>query len=119
MKNILKLFKKPCKSLNERLGMSNEAYSKQSEDLALLCVDRLATTGKLDHYKLSLYAIEEVRFKHFGETKAPLSQYEKDIFIAGMIQRYLLLPETETRIGVAAYAKQLEEGLNDFDCNED
>lgn len=108
---------RPCKSLNELFGMSNEEYAKTSEDLALLCVDRLVTTGKLSHKVIAEYIIAEIRFKHFGEINAQVSQYEKDLFIGGMLMRFLLMPDVEKNIAVTAYAKQLENGLNGLDID--
>ncbi len=87
------------KTLNEALGMSNEDYIKWTKDMADLCVDRLASTGKISHTSIARYLMEEIRHKHFGETNSPLSQYEIDIFLSGMVMRYLLLPETEKQIG--------------------
>ena len=102
------------KTLNESLGMSNEIYKKWSEDMALVCVDRLAETGKLNHKDIARYIMEEIRHKHLGETTSKFSQYELDLFIGGMIMRYLLFPDTEKQIGCAAYAKQMADGLNDY-----
>jgi len=102
------------KSLNEEFGVSNETYKQQSQDFALLCVDRLAETGKLDHKTIADYIISELRFKYFGEINSDLSDYEKELFVSGMLMRYLLLPETEKQIGCAAYAKQMIDGINNF-----
>ena len=105
-----------AKSINELFGVSNEDYTTQSQDLALLCVDRLAETGKLNYKAIADYIISELRFRHFGKTDTDnnLSIYEKELFVSGMLMRYLLLPDTEKHIGCAAYAKNLENGLNDY-----
>ena len=102
------------KTLNEALGMSNEDYKKWTEDSALLCVDRLASSGKISHTSIARYLMEEIRHKYLGEINSKFSQYETDLFLAGMVMRYLLLPSTEKEIGCAAYAKQLSDGLNNY-----
>ena len=99
--------------LNECLGMTDEEYNQWSKDLQIMCVDRLAETGKLDHVAVAQYLLEEIRHKHLGKTKHEFSAYELELFVAGMIMRYLLLPDVAKSIQVAAYVKNMSEGLND------
>ena len=105
---------KDTKTVNEEFGISNQDYKKWSGDIGILCVDKMAETGEISFIRIAKYLIEEVRFKHFGKTESNLSSYEKELVLSGMILRYIMSPEVQTSVQIAAYGKQLENGLNGF-----
>lgn len=110
----MKITSQKNKSINECLGVDNESYIKWGKDLETLIVDRYAHKGVVDHVKIIRWLMEEIRFKHLGSTKNEWSAYELELFVGGMIIKYLLLPEQQTSMQIAAYGKQMSDGLLDL-----
>lgn len=102
------------KSLNECFGVSNEEYTKLSLDLFNTCVDKLAQDGTLSFVKIANEVLNDIRFKHFGKINSEMSSYELNLFVGGMLIRWLCTDEIEKSIHIKAYAKQLEDGLSNF-----
>lgn len=110
----MKIVADNSKTINECLGMSNKEYIQLSEDIKTLILDRYTHNGKCNHVVLIRFMMENSRDKHLGKTDVEFSEYECELFLSGMIMKFMLLPSVQHGIQSLAYAKQLSDGLNEI-----